>query len=210
MKREPEPELMDLPDEVEAYARADFSQVNQAFVDRLLELAPQPRAKAVDLGTGPGEIPIRLAIARPRWRITALDASAPMLEVARRAAKGRGIRFVLGDAKSSPLPSGAFDVVFSNSLLHHVASPARFWAGVKRIAKPGAVVFVRDLFRPASKRAARAIVEKHAGDESPLLQEEFYRSLLSAYTIGEVRSQLKTAGLDLSARKITDRHLEVS
>jgi len=53
--RQAEPELMDLPEEAEAYARADFSAVNQAFVERVLELAGERVAAiVVDLGTGPG------------------------------------------------------------------------------------------------------------------------------------------------------------
>ena len=39
MPRQPEPEYMDDPAEAEAYAASDFSEVNQAFIDRLLELS---------------------------------------------------------------------------------------------------------------------------------------------------------------------------
>ena len=78
MPRQPEPELMDLQAEADAYARADFADVNQAFADRLVALAGHlERARAVDLGTGPGDIPVRLARAMPGWHITAVDASEP-------------------------------------------------------------------------------------------------------------------------------------
>ena len=84
MPRQPEPELMDDAAEALAYAAADFSDVNQAFADRLAELAgPLVEAEAADLGTGPGDIPIRVARARPRWHITALDA-APAMPLPRR------------------------------------------------------------------------------------------------------------------------------
>lgn len=46
MHRQPEPELMDLAHEAEAYAAADFSDVNAAFVDRLLSLAWTSTARA--------------------------------------------------------------------------------------------------------------------------------------------------------------------
>ena len=62
LRRQNEPELMDDKAEAEAYARADFAEVNDAFVDRLLELAgPRETAAAVDLGTGPADIPIPMA-----------------------------------------------------------------------------------------------------------------------------------------------------
>jgi ubiquinone/menaquinone biosynthesis C-methylase UbiE len=215
MSRQPEPEVMDLYAEAEAYARADFADVNQAFVDRLLELAGHlEEAAAVDLGTGPADIPIRLARARPRWRVVAVDASEAMLAFARRAVEearlsGR-VELLLADAKATPLPSAAFDVVFSNSILHHINEADRFWAEVRRLGSSGATVFLRDLARPASPEAARQIVRRYAANEAPLLQAEYYRSLLASYTVREVRAQLDRAGLaGLRVAMVTDRHWDV-
>ena len=56
MQRKPEPQYMDDLAEAQAYAAADFAAVNEAFVDRLLDLAPagpDEAVMAVDLGTGP-------------------------------------------------------------------------------------------------------------------------------------------------------------
>ncbi len=215
MQRQPEPELMDLAAEAKAYAAADFSAVNIAFVGRLLELtAGVEGVRAVDLGTGPAEIPIRLVQARPSWRVTAVDASEAMLELAAGAITQAGlddaIELVLADAKATGLAGGRFDVVFSSSILHHISDAAAFWAEIKRLAAPGAFLFLRDLARPADARAARNIVHKYAGDESELLQEEFFRSLLSAYSVDEIRSQLASASLDgLEVAMVTDRHLDV-
>ena len=206
---------MDLPDEAQAYAQADFAAVNDAFVQRLLELAPpRERAEALDLGTGPCDIPIRLLRRRPQWRVVAVDASAPMLKLARLAVRKARLasRIVLlqADAKALPLPDRSFDVVFSNSILHHVTAVDRLWAEVRRLVRPGAAIFFRDLARPASARATRKIVRAYAAGESKLLQEEYYRSLLSAWTPEEVRRQLKRAGLaGLTVAMVTDRHLDV-
>jgi trans-aconitate 2-methyltransferase len=101
-------------------------------------------------------------------------------------------------------------VVFSNSILHHINETDRFWAEVKRLARPRATVFLRDLARPATPEAARGIVRRYAGAESALLQQEFYRSLLSAYTAGEVQAQLGRTGLGhLDVAMATDRHWDV-
>jgi ubiquinone/menaquinone biosynthesis C-methylase UbiE len=220
MPRQPEPELMDDASEALAYADADFSQVNQAFVDRLLELAqgmdvpPMTQARALDLGTGPADIPIRVARARPDWQITAADAAPAMLELAGKAIHAASlqnfIRLLHADAKSLPLADAAFDIIFSNSLLHHVAGPDAFWREVRRLASPGALIFLRDLARPASPQQARQIVRQHAGAQSPLLQQEYLRSLLAAYTVPEVIAQLANAHLPgMDVRMITDRHLDV-
>jgi hypothetical protein len=87
----------------------------------------------------------------------------------------------------------------------------RLWEEIKRLAKPGAAVYVMDLFRPESKEKAREIVESAAGKEHPLLKEDFYNSLLAAFPIEEVRGQLAQADLqELSAEIASDRHWRVS
>ncbi|MBI4425546.1 MAG: methyltransferase domain-containing protein, partial [Elusimicrobia bacterium] len=77
MKRTLEPEVMDAPERAEAYARADFSEVNQRFVDEFLGRCLEPR-RVLDLGCGPGDIPIRLARCAAKVRVTAVDASPAM------------------------------------------------------------------------------------------------------------------------------------
>ena len=212
MPRQPEPEVMDEPKAVEAYALSDFSDVNQKFVDALLELAaPAEEADVIDLGTGPGDIPIRIARARPRWRIVAVDASAPMLKFARKAARNAGlskkIRFLKLDVKRTGLAPCSFDVVCSNSILHHLADADAFWREVKRLAKPGAFILLRDLARPRTRRAAIRIVQKYGSCGPELMQRDYYNSLLAAYTVEEVRGQLAEAGLiGLEVRMVSDRH----
>jgi ubiquinone/menaquinone biosynthesis C-methylase UbiE len=224
MPRRPEPELMDDTAEAEAYAHADFRAVNEAFAERLCTLAEGlnllEQASAIDLGTGPGEIALLVATAMPQWQITAIDASEAMLRLARskllayeqnQALSTRHrVKFILADAKHTNLTGHAFDVVFSNSILHHINETDALWAEVRRLAKPGALVFFRDLARPTSKEAALKIVETYAGGESKLLRDEYLRSLLSAYTQDEVRGQLRHAGFDsLHVEIAGDRYLDV-
>lgn len=215
MKRVPEKEVMDDPEGAQAYAKADFSGVNQAFVGNLLKTHPrQARGKVVDLGCGPGDIMVRLAQAAPEARITAVDASGPMISIARAAVAKAGlsdrIALVEGYLPGLPLPDRSFDAVVSNSLLHQLPDPAAFWGEVKRLAKPGGAVFVMDLFRPASEAEARRIVEAAAAGEDQLLKDDFYNSLLAAFSLGEVAVQLADAGLPLVPVQASERHLLVS
>ncbi len=210
MQRRPEPEYMDLDAEAAAYADADFAEVNGAFAQRLVALAvdiPQTDVVALDLGTGPADIPRRVAALRPGWRIVAVDAAAAMLALAPKAAS---VSLVRADASRCPFSDAALDVVFSNSILHHLPDPTDFWREVARVARRGALVLLRDLARPDTEQAARDIVERYAGTESELLQEEYYRSLLAAFTPDEVRAQLREAGVQgLRAEMVTDRHMDV-
>jgi len=213
--RQPEPDLMDLAQEAVAYAQADFSAVNQAFVDRLLELHSPPHARVIDLGCGPADIPIRLHCQRPAWQITAVDGSLAMLQLAAAAMAHSPAAQAIGllecDACATPLPDHSFDVVISNSLLHHVTEPLQMWREIARLAASGGFVFVRDLFRPATLAQAEQIVKTYAGNESQLLQDEFHRSLLAAYTLEEVKAQLRQAGLSgLRVTQASDRHLDIT
>ena len=214
MQRQPEPELMDLPHEAEAYASGDFAEVNSAFVDRLLGLAWNlETARCIDLGSGPADIAIRIAQQRPAWHIDAVDAAEAMIALARVAIAQAGVRNVrlhLADAKATKLAAG-YDVIFSNSLLHHLPDPLPMWREARRLARPGTIVLVRDLIRPATYDLAEELVEHYAGRESDMLKQEYYRSLLSAFTPAEIRAQLEEAGLsELEIRQSSDRHVDVS
>ena len=86
MERTPEPELMDDAAQAKAYAAADFSRENQEFVNLFREYFPDwTTGHMIDLGCGPADIPIRFARTYPGARITAVDASGPMIALAEEA-----------------------------------------------------------------------------------------------------------------------------
>lgn len=216
MERIPEPELMDDGDQAAAYASANFGEVNQEFVDRFFELAPTlDEGRVVDLGCGPGDIAVRVCRARPGLHVTAVDGAPAMLDHAREAIRQADlddrVRIV-----QSLLPGGmegeTFDAVISNSLLHHLPNPNVLWTEIRRLGKPGAPVLVVDLFRPATRADAAAIVDTYSADEPDVLRRDFYNSLLAAFTPAEVRAQLRATGLGDALRvdEITDRHIAVT
>src|SRR5678815_4816262 len=101
---------------------------------------------------------IRLARALPDLRITAIDASAPMIALARAAVMTEGlsdrIELVQGYVPGVALNALSFDAVLSKDLLHHVPDPSVLWKEIARLARPGAVVYVMDLVRPATREEA--------------------------------------------------------
>lgn len=219
MLREPEPELMDTEAQASAYAEADFSEPNAAFVAHVARATHELPllGRALDLGCGPADIPIRLARAHPDLVIDALDGAEHMLTHARRAlaaepeAVATRVRMRAACLPDPDLPRAAYDFVFSNSLLHHLHDPQVLWQAVRTGARPGAVVVVMDLVRPASREAARAIVQRYAADEPEVLRADFLNSLCAAFTPEEVGAQLHDAGLSgLVVATVSDRHLLVS
>lgn len=216
MERVLEHEVMDDRRQAEAYARADFREVNERFVQDLLARFPACRhGRVLDLGCGPADIPVRLLRAAPAAFVLAIDASREMLRLARQAVARHSLGGHLGLACARvpplPLPAGAFDAVISNSLLHHLPDPLPFWFEVRRVARSGAAVHVMDLARPPSADRAREIVEAAAADEDPVLKTDFYNSLLAAFTLEEVHDQLDAAGLrGLACEVASERHWLVS
>ena len=217
MNRIVEPELMDGAEQAEAYAIADFAEVNAAFVRSFRTRFPSfERGTIVDLGCGPADIAVRLARALLQVRVVAVDGSPTMLAHARTAVDGAGLTDRI-EPRQSLLPGvqtrgRRFDAVVSNSLLHHLHDPQVLWSEIKRLVRTGGPILVVDLMRPTTVDDARRIVETYAGNERAILKTDFYNSLLAAFTVDEVRAQLRVAGLDgrLTVEPTSDRHLTVS
>jgi len=217
MKRRPEPELMDEAEQALAYAEADFSEPNTLFLKLLRELEPGDLTgqKTLDLGCGPADIVIGFLKAYPRAECDALDGSAAMLEHARSALDSlpgvaRRCRLLHDILPSAQLPKTAYDLVLSNSLLHHLHDPRILWRTVRETAKPGAIVLVMDLMRPASALWAESLVTTYAADAPEILRRDFRNSLFAAFEPKEVAAQLEEAGLaGLEVGVVSDRHLAV-
>lgn len=211
LARTPEPELMDRPDQVAAYAGADFADSNQAFVDFLVaRLADASPGRLIDLGCGPADICVRLARALPGWKIVGVDAGANMLLAARERVRAESlesrIELRLSHLPDPTLDAGRYHCVVSNSLLHHLPDPGVLWRAVAALAAPGALVQVMDLARPESEADADALVDHYAGNEPEVLRADFRNSLHAAWRVDEVETQLDEAGLDLACELVSDRH----
>lgn len=215
MKRIPEPdELMDEADQALAYAEADFSASNDLFVTLFEQLHPgEFGGKALDLGCGPADIPIRFARRYPQAQIDALDGAQAMLDLARIAIQENG----LGQRISlhcQYLPAlgleNKYDALLSNSLLHHLNDPLDLWQTIGNNAQPGATVLVMDLLRPDSPQQVSELLTEYAGDAPEVLRRDFEASLFAAYTLEEVRAQLTAMALQgLEVAEVSDRHLAV-
>jgi ubiquinone/menaquinone biosynthesis C-methylase UbiE len=212
MKRIPENELMNDTDQAQAYAEADFSEPHDAFVAHFSARFPNfSNGEVLDLGCGPADVTLRFARAFPKTHITGIDGAQAMLNIALCDVQSQGFNQQITLRKCTlpdkNLLKHGYDALISNSLLHHLNEPVVMWQTIGQCAKPGAVIFVMDLLRPVSVQNAKEMVKKYAADASPILQKDFYNSLLAAYTTEEIQQQLKHAGLDhLTIEVVSDRH----
>lgn len=213
MERICEPELMDDPLQARIYAEADFVDSDRAFTTHILNLVggrPPGRsiAKILDLGCGPGNITFLLAEALPHTPVLGVDGAGAMLTLAveRRAQAPERWAHVHVHQALLPLAAGAlatlpapfappYDLIVSNSLLHHLHNPAVLWSTVRVLGAPEALVVVRDLRRPAHPDALEAMVAQHAASFPPVLRRDYANSLAAAFLPEEVQAQLAAAQL---------------
>lgn len=215
LKRIPEPEKM-TDEEENFYALADYSKPHDIFVQHVIHTVGEHAAiKAADLGCGPGDILLRLR-KRVDWDLWGIDKSTGMLQIAAVQAEKQltldqaPINWLIADIKKTALPTHFFDVILCNSVLHHLSDPILFWREIKRLAKPNAFIFIRDLRRPTNANEADRLVAQHVGNESAVVQTHYRSSLQSAYTVAEIHQQFKDTSLHgLVVREWEDRYLDI-
>ena len=218
MNRILEPELMLDEAQVKAYAEADFEEPHAHFIELFQENFAdwEIEGTVLDLGCGAGDISFRFAYAFLNCAIHAIDGSRTMLEFAgrrldRSPALRNRIAFIEGMLPNLRVPERHYDYIVSNSLLHHLPDPNVLWTTIKRYARSGSGVFVMDLLRPENTETAKRMVESYVADEPPVLQRDFYNSLLAAFTVDEISVQLAANRLEyLEFKPVSDRHVTVS
>ena len=119
-----------------------------ALLDRL-DGAPREEARVLDLGTGTGTLAIEALARWPTIRVTGVDPSRPMLELAEAAvADATGLlgphrpsvaRFdaVAAFADELPFDDDSFDVALSSFVLQLVPSRAAALRELRRVLRPG-------------------------------------------------------------------------
>lgn len=210
MQRVLEPEVMDSWEEAVAYDAMDFTEVNAAFAEGAIALAPTA-AKVLDAGTGTARIPLLLCQQRPQWQVTGIDLAENMLKIGAEHIKNAGLQqqivLELVDAKQLPYPNAHFDLVISNSLIHHLPDPLPFLQEIKRVLKPKGAILIRDLIRPANQETLHNLVESIGAEYDPHQKQLFADSLHAAFTLDEVNQLFSQAGLqDVKIYQSSDRH----
>ncbi|MFN0018703.1 MAG: class I SAM-dependent methyltransferase [Pirellulaceae bacterium] len=216
-----EVEVMDTAAEAADYNAMDHSAVNALFAGDLLTAMASggrqpPDTKAallqiLDLGTGTALIPIELCRRSTACQVLAVDLAAHMLDLARKnvAAAGFASRIQLEqiDAKVLPFADGLFDIVISNSIIHHIPEPIHSLEEAARVTKPGGLLFFRDLLRPQDEATLSHLVQTYTGGENAHSRQMFDDSLHAALSLDEIRGFVVELGFSAeSVQQTSDRH----
>ena len=213
MKRVPEPDLMEQKEQAHAYANADFSNSNELFLEKLFEFCSiTDETKILDVGCGDGEIPIKI-YKKTKSKITVLDGSSAMLDEFSKKMSANNIddiKIIQRRYEETHLTEKSFDILISNSVLHHVKSPKKFWEKSFNLVRQQGQIVLMDLFRPSNEHELLTILEKYGGSNQVLLND-FENSLRAAYTPYEVECQLSSfPSISSSVKAISDRHFFVT
>jgi SAM-dependent methyltransferase len=120
------------------WAELQEPQHRLKYEDAIQRIGIGPGRTVVDLGCGAGTF-CRLA-ADAGATVTGIDAAAALVEIANeRVPEGR---FDVGDIQSLPYGDGAFDRVTAFNSLQFVPDPPAAFAEIRRVAMPGARIYI--------------------------------------------------------------------
>jgi ubiquinone/menaquinone biosynthesis C-methylase UbiE len=168
-------------------------------------------ARILDVGSGPGHLAIEIARLLPEAKIVGLDLSASMIEIAEKNAVEQGVSdrvvFRQGDAAEIPFTDCAFDFVVSSWSLHLWRDPARVFAEIYRVLKPGCGALVYDARKHPHVQEVRRWMSTA---DSPVMRLGLRHSFNEGYTAEEIeeivrgvpfgQAKVQAEGADLEIR----------
>lgn len=124
-------------------ARYDASYESEDWDGRFLRLRLE--AALVALGDGPGAVldagmgggRLAAELAQRGWKVTGIDSSARMVELARRRLPQLGDRLLEADLAALPFGDESFDAVVATGALEYVGDLAQGLAELARVLRPG-------------------------------------------------------------------------
>lgn len=136
-----------------------FSTNRQPLFSWLFErMELEDGMRVLEVGCGAGTLWRENVERVPVMSLVLTDASEGMLRDARRALAGvRGVAWGVADVQSLPFSDGAFDAVIANYMLYHVPDLARAVSELRRVVRPGGVLFAAT-FGTANMRELHEVV----------------------------------------------------
>jgi SAM-dependent methyltransferase len=110
-------------------------EVRRAWATRLRSWLPTRAGDVLDLGCGTGSL--SLLAAEQGHRVTGVDRSPAMVNLARAKLAGRDAVFLVGDATAPPVGEERFDVVLVRHVLWALPDPGRALRHWRELLRPG-------------------------------------------------------------------------
>lgn len=137
--------------------------------------------RLLDLGCGTGALAALVLEGVPGARLSCVDLSPEMVEIARKRLGDRA-DVLLCDAERLPFRDGSFDVVWCNDSFHHYPDPERAAFQAWRVLAPGGTFIIGDAWQPALARAIMNAWMPHSKEgDVRIYSEAELRRILSTW-----------------------------
>lgn len=162
----------------------------------------------LDLGTGPGYLPIEIVKMAPEVNIIGIDLSRKLIKAARANAARAGVdhqlTFKVGDSARLRFKDESFDMVISTGMLHSLKNPVGVFREIFRVLKKDGQAWVYD---PANLGAHQ---EKKEWKASLAFHEKFFLWLFTWLKIHQPAKPLsfKKIGSIIDATDFKDYQID--
>ncbi len=115
--------------------RKRAKELSQRF-DQAISYLHDKNISFLDIGSGEGNTLIEGL--RRGWNVTGIDIVDNRID----KAKSEGINFITGNFIDYNFPENHFDFIYLDSVLEHVLNPREYLLKIKKILKPGGIVYI--------------------------------------------------------------------
>ena len=124
-------------------------QWRKKLIGTVLEVEP---LKVLDIATGTGDVAIMLVKSAHMVKVTGLDISRNMLEIARKKASRRGFdhstNFIAGDSENLPFPDNSFDAITVAFGVRNFEQIKQGLVECRRVLRPGGKIAILEFSHP--------------------------------------------------------------
>jgi len=135
------------------FSRLYDRYANRTFVRWFRQIAKQVKDRQVsgtilDIGTGPGRLPVEIAKQVDNVEVVGIDISEDMVRIARKNVEKERladrVKFEVRSAYNTGFEDCSIDLVVSTGLIHHLREPAKAFNEMYRILKRGGEAWMYD------------------------------------------------------------------
>jgi len=166
-----------------------------------------PCGRIIDVGTGPGYLPLELARRSEKLEVIGVDVSPAMVKMATKNAEDSNlsarVRFEIGDAANLPFEQGYFDFAVSTFSLHHWSHPVESLQEIHRVLRQGGGVYIYDVKRDMTKKDKKLMRSRY-GSIWQFLVSNLVRPH-SSMTSKRVTEILSSPEISFSEKRVDNR-----
>jgi S-adenosylmethionine-dependent methyltransferase len=193
-----------------AWQAAPWGRLRYAIAAHVLDLHLRERGEGqriLDVGGGDGTEAVRLAA--QGHRVTVVDYSERMLELARQTAQDAGVagnlETVFGEIDDLDLGTSSFDVALCHFVVQYVAEPAAAVRAVVDCTRPGGLISIIAP-NPASEVIAAAVRDLDFRGAHELLDADTYYAKTFAASVGRISADDAAGFLEAAGCSILGRY----